>query len=79
MKIEVHLHTTLRLQTPDGTLDKFTIDLPGGSSIQDVLEYLSIGINPDSLLLVLNGRNATVDHDRIIRRVTNYNHYTIRS
>jgi len=61
MKIEVHLHTTLRLQTPDGTLDKFTIDLPGGSSIQDVLEYLSIGINPDSLLLVLNGRNATVD------------------
>jgi hypothetical protein len=38
MKIEVHLHTTLRLQTPDEILGKLTINLPGGSSIQDVLE-----------------------------------------
>jgi sulfur carrier protein ThiS len=61
MKIQVHLHTTLRLQTPDGTRDKFTIDLPGGSSIQDVLNCLSIGADPDSLLLVLNGRTAALD------------------
>jgi len=63
MKIEVHLHTTLRLNTPEGALDKFNIVLPGGSSIEDVLEYLSIDIDPDSLLLVLNGRTVTLDQE----------------
>jgi sulfur carrier protein ThiS len=61
LKVEVHLHTTLRRQTPEGLLDKLNVSLPAGSTISELLEALNISIAPDSLLFVLNGRTAEID------------------
>ena len=61
MKIEVHLHATLRVQNFERTGNPRSIEIPAGSSIKDLLEDLSIGLDFDHLLLVCNGRTADLD------------------
>jgi sulfur carrier protein ThiS len=63
MKIEVQLHTTLRRQTPEGILDNLVVELPEGSLLADLLDHLDLGLDPDSILLVLNGRTAALDQE----------------
>jgi molybdopterin converting factor small subunit len=63
MKVEVHLHATLRLATQKAGRQKITLDLPPGSSISHILDQLKIEIEPAHLLLVLNGRTSTIDQE----------------
>lgn len=58
MNIEVHLHATLRQKNPENPR---SVEIPTGSSIKDLLEDLSIGLDSDHLLLVCNGRTADLD------------------
>jgi sulfur carrier protein ThiS len=61
MKLTVHLHTILQRQLPEGRVDQLQIDLPEGSLLADLLEYLEIALQPEDLLLVVNGRTAQPD------------------
>ena len=58
MRVTVHLHTILQRQDPQGTLDNLQVLLPSGSSLEDLLRHLDIRMNPEDLLLVVNGRMA---------------------
>ncbi len=56
MKIEVNLHTTLQRQTPLGVQRCVDLELPAGSTLADILERLAIPLDPENLLLVVNGK-----------------------
>jgi len=56
--VTVHLHTTLQRPTPTGPLRRFDVALPAGSLLSDLLEHLSLPRLDDSILLVVNGRQA---------------------
>jgi sulfur carrier protein ThiS len=64
MKIEVHLHATLRLISSGDPWNPVEVELEDGSSIRDVLDHLEIEVDPEHLLYVLNGR--TTDLDQIL-------------
>ncbi len=70
MKVEVNLHTTLQKQTPQGLQRCVDLELPEGSTLEDVLERLEIQFDPENLLLVVNGKVAEesyhlVDGDKV--------------
>ena len=71
MEIEVHLHTTLQKQILDKVVDKLTVEIPAGSTLKDLLSHLDIQMNPESLLLVVNGRAADIDHVLAAKDVVN--------
>jgi sulfur carrier protein ThiS len=56
--VTVHLHTILQRQTPEGPLRVLEVDLPGGSTLLDLLHQMEIKLAGDDLLLVVNGRLA---------------------
>lgn len=56
MVVTVRLHATLRRQTPDGMLDRLSLELEPGATIASVLEAVEIPLDADSVLLVLDGR-----------------------
>jgi sulfur carrier protein ThiS len=56
--VTVHLHTTLQRQTPKGALRRLEVTLPAGSTLADLLACLDVEFNHDSVLLVINGRQA---------------------
>ncbi len=56
MNVEVNLHTTLQRQTPEGAQRCIDLDLPEGSTLAAVLERLEIPLDPENLLLVVNGK-----------------------
>ena len=58
MKVEVNLHTTLQRQTAQGTQRCIDLDLPAGSTLADVLALLQVQLDPENLLLVVNGKLA---------------------
>lgn len=58
MVVTVHLHTILQRQTPEGPLRVLEVDLPGGSTLLDLLHQMEIKLAGDDLLLVVNGRLA---------------------
>jgi sulfur carrier protein ThiS len=62
MKIVVKFHTVLR--SKDRNLDKgqAEYEISEGSTIEDLLKKLNIVINPEDLLLAVNGRTAFHDH-----------------
>lgn len=59
--VTVHLHTILQRQTPDGLVSRLEVEIPSGSSLADLLEYLAIDLEPEHLLLVINGRVAELN------------------
>ena len=61
MKIEVHLHATLRQNISGESWKPIDIELPNGSSIGDILNHLAIEVDPGHLLFVLNGRTTDLD------------------
>lgn len=61
MHIIVHLHSILQRQTPEGLLRRLEVELPEGSTIQELIEHLEIEIHPEHLLFALNGRFAEID------------------
>jgi sulfur carrier protein ThiS len=56
--ITVYLHTILQKRTAEGVLRSLELTLPEGSSVDDVLTRLEIKINPDDLLITVNGQVA---------------------
>jgi len=56
--VTVHLHTTLQRPTPNGPLRRLDVTLPTGSTLADLLDRLSLPHLDDSVLLVVNGRQA---------------------
>jgi sulfur carrier protein ThiS len=61
MRINVHLHTILQRQTPEGRVDQLQVEMPEGSTMADLLQHLEISLHPEDLLLVVNGRTAPID------------------
>lgn len=56
MVITVRLHTILQRQTAQGLVRELDVELPANSTLTDLLHKLEIELDPDSLLLVVNGR-----------------------
>jgi molybdopterin converting factor small subunit len=56
--VTVRLHSTLRREGPDGTVDRLTLDLAPGATVQAVLDGLGIVLRDDAVLLVVNRRIA---------------------
>ena len=54
--IEVHLHTILQRYNEHGVVRKLEVDIPDGNSLGDLLHHVAIDLQPDALLLVVNGR-----------------------
>jgi len=60
--VTVHLHTILQRQTPDGVIGQLTVELPAGCTVAELLQRLEVPLDPDALLLVVNGRVVEPDH-----------------
>ncbi len=58
MTITVYLHTILQKQTAEGVLRSLELSIPEGSKVEDVLARLEIKIDPDDLLITVNGQVA---------------------
>lgn len=58
MTITVYLHTILQKETAEGVLRSLELSVPEGSKVEDVLARLEIRINPDDLLITVNGQVA---------------------
>jgi sulfur carrier protein ThiS len=56
MQLVVYLHTLLQRQTPSGPQSRVQVDLPEGSSIAELMLLLEIDMDPEHLLLVVNGK-----------------------
>jgi sulfur carrier protein ThiS len=63
--VSVHLHTTLQRRTPEGALRRLDVTLPPGSTLADLLDRLALPRRDDSVLLVINGRQA--DAEQVLR------------
>ena len=61
MIVEVHLHATLRLENWERGGQIISVDMPESSSINELLDQLSIDIDPVHMLVVLNGRTSELD------------------
>lgn len=61
MKLDVQLHTILQRQGPQGPIGRLEVVLPEGSTLADLLRYLEVKLDPDALLLVVNGRMAELN------------------
>jgi sulfur carrier protein ThiS len=59
--VTVFLGTILQKKTPQGNQRKLEITLEEGKTILDLIQHLEIEIDPDYLLLALNGRAAKLD------------------
>lgn len=56
MRVTVHLHSILQLQTPEGMVNRLEVDLAPGSTMESLLHQLQIQLSPDHMLLARNGR-----------------------
>lgn len=61
MRVLVHLHTILQKETPEGTKRFLEVIMPPGSTLADLLKHLEIDLDPEAMLLVINGRTAELD------------------
>jgi sulfur carrier protein ThiS len=61
MKVTVQLHTILQIESIEGIHRHIEVTLSNGCTLADLLDNLDIYINPDFLLLVVNGRSADLD------------------
>jgi molybdopterin converting factor small subunit len=60
--VTIHLHTTLQRPTPTGMLRRLDLRLPPGSTLADLMARLEVRAQLDSILLVVNGRQAETTH-----------------
>jgi molybdopterin converting factor small subunit len=61
MIVTVHLHTILQRQTPDGPVRELRERLPEGTTLTQLMERMGVRLDPDALLLVVNGRLVQPD------------------
>ncbi len=62
MRIHVRLHTILRRETPEGIIDRVTLDLPQGATVAEAMSRLEFPTRPRTMLLVVNGKIVQDDH-----------------
>jgi sulfur carrier protein ThiS len=55
MRVLVYLHTILQRQTPQGIVRQLEVTLSPGSSLLDLLGELNIELDPEQIMLVVNG------------------------
>jgi sulfur carrier protein ThiS len=70
MRVSVYLHTILQQNTPQGLVRQLEVTLPPGSNLLDLLVELNIQLDPEHIMLVVNGvmveENTQVsDGDRV--------------
>ena len=65
MNVTVHLHTILQRQTSEGLVGRLAVSLPENTSLGGLLDSLEIELEPEHLLLVVNGRTAQLQ--RVLR------------
>jgi sulfur carrier protein ThiS len=56
LKVIVHLHSILQLETPEGMVNRLEVELAPDSSMESLLHQLQIQLSPEHMLLVRNGR-----------------------
>ena len=62
--IIVHLHTILQKQASTGPVNRLIISFSPGQTIERLRTELDINLEPDALLLVVNGQS--VEPDRVL-------------
>ncbi len=62
MRIHVRLHTILRRETPEGIIDRVTLDLPPGTTVGEAVRRMEFPTRPRMMLLVVNGKIVQDDH-----------------
>ena len=62
MQISIRLHTILRRETPEGIIDRVTLDLPQGATVAEAVRQLEFPTRPRTMLLVVNGKIVPEDH-----------------
>jgi sulfur carrier protein ThiS len=62
MVVTVRLHTILRRETPEGVIDRLSVELPANSTIQSLVDQLEIKLQGEAILLVVNGKIVKEDH-----------------
>ena len=55
MHVSVYLHTILQRHTPQGIVRQLEVTLPPGSNLLDLLGELNIELDPEHIMLVVNG------------------------
>lgn len=65
MRISVYLHTILQRETPQGIIRQLEVELPDDSSLLDLLQALQIELDPEQIMLVVNGVMAQDEHARL--------------
>jgi sulfur carrier protein ThiS len=61
LTVTVLLGTILQKKTPQGNQRRLKVSLKDGAAILDLIYHLDLEIEPDYLLLAVNGRTAEVD------------------
>ncbi len=61
MIITVHLHTIYQLASPNGPVRLLEMDLPEGSPLAALLSRIPLEPDPETTLLVVNGRLAEME------------------
>ena len=61
LTVKVFLGTILQKKTPQGNQRRLKVSLEEGAAILDLINQLDLKIEPDYLLLAVNGRTAEVD------------------
>lgn len=62
MQVTVRLHTILLRETPQGIIDRVTLELPDGSTVGQAVERIDMPTRPRTMLLVVNGKIVQIDH-----------------
>ncbi|HET7011917.1 MAG TPA: MoaD/ThiS family protein [Anaerolineales bacterium] len=62
MRITVRLHTILRRETPEGIIDRISLDLPAMTTVSEAIRRIELPIRPRTMLLVVNGKLVQEDH-----------------
>jgi molybdopterin converting factor small subunit len=65
MKITVHLHTILQIDTPEGQRRRIEMEVPKDTTIGDVYTALGLTLGVEHLLLMVNGKLVELDQPLI--------------
>jgi sulfur carrier protein ThiS len=65
MIVNLQLHTLLQRPSPDGLIRRLQVELPPGSTLQDLLTRQGIVIDDENFLTVVNNRN--VEPDQVLK------------
>ena len=62
MKIEVHFHTILQRQTPEGLQRCKDVEMLPGSTLRDLIGMLELELDPEQVLLVVDSKVVDENH-----------------